>query len=455
MGRINTRNKKVILLFDNYNEYSNDLYESYKLSGYNYPAICINTDGFLPDDVISIYEYFLGDYKNNIDTESSPIDSNILGIPRYFNQIKLPDYWKIEADNTIAKVYYHDKIKAKIYYTGKGIKRVVKLVEWLSEDSTKVKCIDYYNKYGCLYARSIGNKEGKLVNKTYISIDGKETIEENYITGNIILSYGSITKIFRSKSEFVVYGLFKLGYLDYTYYYNSLSTPFLVSQLVSNKNTKDKLFWQEDIKDTIPGNMEFILDGKSNTDTIYIQNKTVYNKLLSLGVDKDKIKEKGYVYNFIRDNNYRDNALICTDSDDIPNIETIISELPNINFHIAAVTKMSDKLLALDRYNNVTLYPGILIDKYNELMDTCDIYLDINRGGTITNSIKTAFLNNQVIFAYKETSHNINYAASVYSIDDVSSMIKDLRSILDSTTSVDTYLVAQHISALSEEKQSY
>ena len=45
----------IILLFDTYTKESEKLHTSFLLSGCDYPVVCIEDDGFLPENVISVY----------------------------------------------------------------------------------------------------------------------------------------------------------------------------------------------------------------------------------------------------------------------------------------------------------------------------------------------------------------------------------------------------------------
>ena len=51
----------MIQLFDYYNQETQDLHDSLLAAGYDCPTIVIEANGFLPDDMISPYTYFLGD----------------------------------------------------------------------------------------------------------------------------------------------------------------------------------------------------------------------------------------------------------------------------------------------------------------------------------------------------------------------------------------------------------
>lgn len=440
--------EEIMLLFDKYSLESKNLHASFLAAGKDYPAAVIEDDGFLPDNVISIYSYFLGDFKKS---------AQIPGKPRYFNQIKVPEYWEISANNSNGKVHDLNKERGRIYYTEPAHKRLVKIVDWLDEKGV-VRSSDHYNKYGALYARTVFNAKGQRVNKSYFSADGKEIIVENYVTRNIILNEGEVVRIFQSKEEFVRYFLVKAGLEDKRIFFNSLSTPFLVSQRFKPGERKDVLFWQEPVGNEIPGNMRIILDGKSTrTCYIMVQRKDAYEKLLALGAKQDMLQCLGFVYSLKRENKYKPHALICTNSDNIEQCEKLVKEIPELHFHIAAVTEMSSKLTGLDVYENVTLYPGVKAHIAEELFSKCDYYLDINHEKEILSAVQTAFLNNQVIFAFDETKHNLIYTAKehIYKAADVDRMIADLKTVLTDKKQAEECLTRQHQAALLEEKEAF
>ena len=47
----------------------------------------------------------------------------------------------------------------------------------------------------------------------------------------------------------------------------------------------------------------------------------------------------------------------------------MIKELSMIHFHVAALTEMSAKLMAIGKYDNVTLYPTITMQKIPSLYE--------------------------------------------------------------------------------------
>ena len=438
----------TILLLDNYASDSHKLHTSLKKAGKENIVVVIDSDGFLPDDVISVYEYFLGDFK---------CDDIVPGRPRYFNQINVPDYWEISGNNNFGKISNLNKERARIFYAEPKHKRFVKVVDWYDERGI-VRSSDHYNKYGILYARTIFNAKGKRVNKAYFSVSGKEIIVENYVTKNIILNDGNITKIFKTKTDFVTYFLKKAGLHESRLFFNTLSTSFLVSQNLSAGDSEDVLFWQESIGDEIPGNMRFILEGKSARKTkIIVQKRQAYNKLLELGVSENMIKKLGYIYQFEKENYNKPKALICTNSDRIAECCYLVEALPEMHFHIVALTEMSAKLMDMDKYSNVSLYPGVKMTILDELFKECDFYFDINYESEIVSAVQRAFLHNQLIFAFKETMHNSEYISEehIYEIKSVDNMISCLKEIISNKDLLKEHLSKQHDAAFSESVEAY
>lgn len=154
MGRDN-QSEQIVLLFDYYGQGSKDLHTSFKKAGYDFPAVVIEDDGFLPEDVISVFGFFLGDFREQ---------ENVPGKPRYFNQISVPDYWEISGNNSNGKISDYNRERGRIFYAEPAHKRLVNVVDWLDERGI-VRVSDHYNRYGALYARTIFNARGQKVNK--------------------------------------------------------------------------------------------------------------------------------------------------------------------------------------------------------------------------------------------------------------------------------------------------
>ena len=442
------KSNDIILLFDEYSQESMDLHYSFKQAGYDCSAVVIEDDGFIPEDVISVYGFFLGDFKKARGSSAKP---------KYFNEVTVPDYWEISGTNNNGKINDQNQVRGKIFYARPLHKRLVKIVDWYDEKGT-VRFSDHYNRFGALYARTVFNAKGQKVNKSYFSDEGREIIVENFVTKDIILNVEDKVKIFATKTDFILYFLSKAQFKQNRIFFNSLSTPFFVSEKLGAKQKRDVLFWQEPERNDVPGNMQIILNGNSSrTARILVQKRHAYDKLVSLGADKEILGLLGFIYSFEKENGHRPEALICTNSDQIEQCNEIVKALPGMHFHIAALTEMSSKLMSAELHSNVSLYPNVKQDVLDGLFQKCDYYFDINHGSEIVSAVRRAFLNNHLIFAFQETMHNKNYVADehIFQSKDFEQMIAKVKNAMEDVKLLDQMLKKQHSTAMTETKEAY
>ena len=123
-------------------------------------------------------------------------------------------------------------------------------------------------------------------------------------------------------------------------------------------------------------------------------------------------------------------CLIYTASDHIEQIETLVQSLPDIQFKIAARVMVSDKLAQMTVYPNVTIYNGIhyLQDVDTELVDTCQVLLDINYGEKTEEILNQFARLGKPILAFENTK-SYEVGQEVYAVDQVQAMIEKLREI--------------------------
>lgn len=440
--------ENTILLFDHYGQDSQSLHTSFQLAGFHLPAVVIEENGFLPDQVMSVYGFFLGDFKETLGGQAHP---------KFFNQITVPKYWEIKGNNISGSVHDLSKERAKIFYAEPAHKRRVRIVDWYDERGV-VRSSDHYNRYGAVFARTVFSAKGKKFSKTYFSAKGQEMIVENFVTGDIILNEGGEVRIFHTKTDFIVYFLERAGFQEYRIFFNSLSTPFFVSNRLTAKEKKDILFWQEPVREDIPGNMQIIFNGQaSRTGTVMVQKRRSYDKLIALGANPNMTQPMGFLYAFAKENRHRPEALICTNSDNVEHCKDIVQALPQIHFHIAALTEMSSKLMDMDRYDNVSLYPGVKQAILDELFEECDLYLDINHEGEIVSAVRRAFMHDHLIFAFEETVHNRDYIADahIYPADQAEQMIEEIRKVMEDRNLLEQGLLRQHEAAMAETAERY
>ena len=441
----------TILLFDNYSESSRRLYDSFRLAGCECSVVVLENNDFLPEEAMSAYDLFLGYYGER---------GRRLGKPRFFNEVEVPDHWSINAgvgETDYGRITYQHEEKGRIYYWESPKRFRVKAVDWFDRKGA-VRFRDHYNRYGAVCARTVFDGQGKELGITWFSVGGQEAITKNCVTGDLIVNDGELVKFFRTEMDMIVYFFRRAGFEYRKVFYNSLANSFLISGKLAGAERKDVLFWQENVESEIPGNMQKILSGQAaRTDRIIVQKRSVYTRLLELGANPDRLQKLGYVYDFKKKNEHRAQALICTNSERIEHCEELIRALPQMHFHIAAVTLMSPKLMDMGKYDNVTLYPGAQTGTFDQLFQSCDYYFDINHWTEIVSAVYQAFLYNQIIFAFEETAHNREYVADahIYPIAEFDRLVSDVKEIMAEEKVLEHHLKMQLEDAMAEEKETY
>ncbi|MBF0787138.1 MULTISPECIES: accessory Sec system glycosylation chaperone GtfB [unclassified Streptococcus] len=387
----------MIALFDWLNPATRDLYYSLKTAGFTGLGVVVNDDGCLPEGITSPYSFFCGMEEGSTS-------------PRYFNQVVVPDFWQITGTNTQGEIWNFSEKKANIYYHEPKHLRLVKDVDWLT-NTQKVYRTDHYNQYGWLYAKSYMNEEEQVIYKKYYRVSGQEVVVENLQMGLIFLYWKGKVYTFESRSDFFLFYFKEAGLDTSAIWYNSLSTPFVISYYL-NEEGEDILFWQEKIGDHVPGNMRLILSGSAKrTKKIIVQDKDSYDKLLQLLSleEQQKVSYLGYIYPSQSENHNQKDILILTNSDQLEGLETLVSQLHDFRFHIAALTEMSQRLTSYGDVPHVTLYPNVAPRQVEKLLQICDIYLDINHGSEILSAVRQAFEHNLLIAGFKNTLHNPSF----------------------------------------------
>ncbi|WP_297816265.1 SP_1767 family glycosyltransferase [uncultured Lactobacillus sp.] len=133
-------------------------------------------------------------------------------------------------------------------------------------------------------------------------------------------------------------------------------------------------------------------------------------------------------------------AFIFTQFAETQNLEALVKKLPNVRFTIAAYTPMAFLLTQMVKYDNVRLYPSIVARTLVDLMDTCDIYLDINFGADEDKVVRRVMDRNIPIYAFETTkSENSNYSNyRLFKDNEVDEMVSDIKDYLNKPTSLNS-----------------
>lgn len=383
----------MINLFEKYDEASQKLQQSLQLAGFQHQTIVMDDDGFLPDGFISPYQFF-ANYEHKDSDKAA-----------FFNEVQVPLLWEIKGNHDQAEIIDNGHVRGRIFYREHFKNRIVNFVEWFDTNG-QLRSVDFYNKDGFKYAETLYDLNKTAILKTYVDRQGNEVLYENFVTNDIVLDWQGQSHFFATKQDFISFFLEQLDVDTSDVFINSLATPFFVLYQ-SNHIANAVLFWQEQSHGDVPGNMKLLLDNGRFHASVIIPDRVEFEDITSNIASHyhPLIRQAGYVYDYQKSNQYTKQILNLTNSDDIPNLEKIIQQCKDYQFHIGAITEMSAKLMDLGKYDNVKLYPTITQEKVHHLFATCDVYLDINKGGEIVNAIERAMLNNQLIIAYDETAH--------------------------------------------------
>lgn len=424
----------MINLFERLDVASTDFLRSQLFADLKIPTVVIHDDGFLPKEVDSPVKFYCKFTKKNT--------------PLYFDQLKVPEFYRIVATAQSGEVYDLDQKKADIVFIAGDNSRLIKEVRWLNNKG-QVSWIDHYNREGRIFAKTYLNNGQEILRK-YFDSNGDIVISHYIVAGDIFLNEGNITKHFADLIQFVRYYLKKRNYKLNHIFYNTLNEAMLIS-LGVDKEGSDTLFWHEKLGDALPGNMIYLNDNQTRTKHVVFEN---YLDWLEW---QDKLPESknvdfrflGMIYPHSRGNKLRPEAIIVTNSDQIEHLDEIVRSLPNINFHIAAVTEMSNKLLAFNKYNNVELYPNASPNRIRKLYQACDIYLDINHGNEILDSVRGAFEQNMLIVGFDNTLHNPNFvnSKSVFSVGQVDKMAERISEALEDANNMEKFVDDQRLTA--------
>ena len=264
--------------------------------------------------------------------------------------------------------------------------------------------VDYYNRYGLKYASEFLDTDRNVESKVFYSDKNQEIVVEQPVNHIIsLLDRGTVRNMYDSYAGFVSQYLKEAGFADECILFVQDEKTFELFSLSSEERNK----WTY----------------------ILFSNKDLLNNYIGMGG-----KNGGRFYAIpesYRENHARGEALILTASDRIEKLEYLINELPDMMFHIAAHTQVSDKLHQLAELSNVKIYPQISAQDLNMLWNTCDFYLDINHYREIYDAVDTAHRNNMLIMGFHNTAHHREIMADecIYAEEECEKMVQAIKGL--------------------------
>ena len=123
------------------------------------------------------------------------------------------------------------------------------------------------------------------------------------------------------------------------------------------------------------------------------------------------------------------NCMLLTDVQELEQIEFLAQSLPSVHFYIACYTDMGDYLRSLDRYENIHLYPQVIHAVLDELIDKCQVYLDIHHGNEYYELSSRFKALDKPVLAFDNTKKN-EKEELVYPHEHPQEMVRKLRSLM-------------------------
>ena len=123
------------------------------------------------------------------------------------------------------------------------------------------------------------------------------------------------------------------------------------------------------------------------------------------------------------------NCMLLTDVQELEQIEFLAQSLPSVHFYIACYTDMGDYLRSLDRYENIHLYPQVIHAVLDELIDKCQVYLDIHHGSEHYQLSSRFKALDKPVLAFDNTKKN-EKEELVYPHENPQEMVEKLRSLM-------------------------
>lgn len=327
--------------------------------------VVLGDSPFSASNTLSLYDYFIYGQEQELLEEKK----------LHFNFIDVPEFWEIRMEAWYrGAIYDMGCKKADIYFDEN---HCVQRVQWLMENGWVYR-VDYYNKYALKYASEFRDMDGKVESKVFYSTRNQEVIVEQPQNDTVtLLENGSVKAFFCSYAEFIQYFFVEAGLEEERVLIVQDQDGLRLAALQSN--------------------------GKSIWKCVLFSDNELLNRHVGMG------GKNGHRFYTIPEeypvNGAKGEVLILTASDQLEGIEYFIQELPEVTFHIAANTQVSDKLSNLAKQQNVKVYPQISKKDLNALWDQCDFYLDINHYREIHNAIDTAHKKNLLIFGFENTAH--------------------------------------------------
>lgn len=397
----------MVVFVDKYTENVEKLQETMECLEMDLEICVFEWGGFFPEGISNPYEQYVS--KQNQEQYAKG------GLP--YDALEMPEYADIYINGRMGEIYYMGVKLATVYFHEEGEnsdaklmeqeeKPIVQRVEWQMESGWIYK-VDFYNKYGLKSVSEFRDMDGSVESRSYYSDRNQEVIVEH--PGNdvvTLLENGKVKNFFDSRREFIEH------YVEEVY-----------------RNERCAIVVQDE---KTLGNLQIKPDAEQKWEFTLLFDEELLSKYTNMG-GKNGIRFLA-IPKCYPENRARGEALILTNSDEIEKIEELTRELPEVTFHIAANTLVSDKLKKLGEQENVNVYEGVGQPTLDRLWEQCDFYLDINHWNEIRDAVNVAHQKNLLIMGFENTLHHGEMLVKecVYSPQEYEKMASAIKNIMKS-----------------------
>lgn len=382
----------MIYLFDRYDVATQDLHRSLQQIGQDKFNVVCKDDGWLPNGVHSPYKQLTG-YRGDVRGAL------------YFNELPVSEGYVIENKGSYAEITNLGYLVGRAHYYGDISKRLIGSVEWFDRYG-QVFVKDYYCADGFRF-RTDTIVDGKVSTSSWMTTLGDVVLHKSYASGLLVRTVGKSMAIFKDEVEFLAEFITRHNFGKDKVLFNSLALPF---SLIGYLNPKGEhiLYWQENPKE-VPANL--ITFSKMNK-----RNKVFYRCIEQADLLHDARVSATFLPPIFDVGKKPVDSVRCftlTNTDNVVNLESLVLSHPNIEFHVGALTNMSDKLLALgSSHPNLVLYPNLSEERVSRLIANTNVYLDINSGSEVSSVVRKSVLSGSLLIGYQETMHQPTFSVS-------------------------------------------
>ena len=121
---------------------------------------------------------------------------------------------------------------------------------------------------------------------------------------------------------------------------------------------------------------------------------------------------------------------VVTATLEMPHLEFLVKNCPDVEFHLLAPTNFADSVLALQAYTNVRVYPGCLPYHVDRVLSQLDFYLDINAGREVFDVISKAKERQLPILAWDTTNRDTESYSQIVSEENPQEMLELIEKLL-------------------------